>query len=574
MSDRLDNRGRTQRWSPPQQFDNYILEREIDGGGMGVIYKGHTINSHEPLAIKFLWEKSQFKRFQREANTGRRLRHPNFVRYQDSGEVDDHFYIVMDFIEGRPLKKYLQESNPNYDRRLELFHNIVTAVAYAHERGIIHRDLKPANILITTEGLPVILDFGLAKYIKVPESDEITALTIEGQILGTPGYMAPEQARGEVDQQDTRSDVFSLGIILYEILAGRNPFEGTNFLEVCYKIAHQEARPIEEVIPGIPPQLSVICSKALEKDKRSRYQTALEFAEDLHGYLELRKKRDLSTICYNSSTVVFPDTVALEKPYPEAFPEAPELVLNTEAPVADIGAEPEKKAFCFACGALNQEGAQHCAGCGSKLRRNKFSPGNAPPAIKNISAMAQPTPAKKVISYKGSPALPILPPTTGRTSDHRQLPRQSPKRKIPVVTPGAVDSNRAPILLTPDKEVSGKPLTRKGKNKFISGAIMMPLAMIPLANVLSFPWYGYIIDAVCGGIAQTTVTRRRGGGLWGVLIFILAGLCSFGSKWTLQWIRYPFSDEQWRHIIIAIVLTMLLGNIIGLASKKKRRNFN
>ena len=169
MSSRLDNQGRRNKWTPPQRFANYILEKEIDGGGMGVIYRGYTADSHKAVAIKFLWEKSQFKRFQREANTGRRLRHPNFVRYHDSGEVNGHFYIVMDFIEGRPLKKYLQENNPNYDIRLELFHDIVVAVSYAHGCGIIHRDLKPANILVTPEGLPVILDFAwqnISRYLK------------------------------------------------------------------------------------------------------------------------------------------------------------------------------------------------------------------------------------------------------------------------------------------------------------------------------------------------------------------------------------------------------------------------
>lgn len=277
------------KWTPPSQFGNYALEREVDGGGMGTVYRGMTITDRKPVAIKFLIESSQYKRFQREIDAGKRIHHPNFVRYHDTGEIDGHFFIVMDFIDGLPLKKYMEQYNLNPDRRLELFFKIVSAMAFAHQSGIIHRDLKPANIMINRQAEPIILDFGLAKYLQVPD-DDITALTMEGQIIGTPGYMSPEQARGEIENQDERTDIFALGIILYEMLTARNPFEGSNFLEVCYNIAHRAPANIEQVLPGIPHQLAYICNKALARDKDQRYQNAKEFAEDIKAYIAWRKK--------------------------------------------------------------------------------------------------------------------------------------------------------------------------------------------------------------------------------------------------------------------------------------------
>ncbi|MBP7021109.1 MAG: protein kinase [Planctomycetes bacterium] len=317
-----------ERWQPPQHFRNYVLEQEIDGGGMGIVYKARTISEQRVVAIKFLLDKAQHRRFSREMDAGQRLKHPNFVRYHDTGEIDGYFYIVMDFIEGKPLKKYMSQANLTADEKLALFKSIVAAMAYAHSRGIIHRDLKPANILVNTKGEPIILDFGLAKYIK--QQDNATALTIEGQILGTPGYMSPEQARGEIENQDARSDIFCLGIILYEMLTGRNPFEGANFLEVCYNIAHKTARSLEEVLPGTPPQLSNIVKKALAPEREDRYQTAAEFSRDMDEYIQKRLESQYPTIIFEENKADYKQPILAEEDYDQ-----PILASDIETPMPD-----------------------------------------------------------------------------------------------------------------------------------------------------------------------------------------------------------------------------------------------
>ena len=291
----------------------------------------------------------------------------------------------------------------------------------------------------------------------------------------------------------------------------------------------------------------------------------------MRSYLDLRKNQDLSTICYNASPVNFPETVDLPSPS-SAFLEEhlQSLRSHDESPPPAPSREQEKQVICFACGTLNKIGDHQCQSCGSKLRKNRFSAGNMPPAIKNISAMVQPAPAKKNLSDKEIFAAPVAPQPTGQIAKRQQqLSPQSPKRKIPIVTPGMVNSDRTPILLTPDKRVKGKPLAKKAKNKFIAGAMIMPLAMMPLAKVLSIPWHGYIIDIIFGAMAQIFMGRRSSGGLSGSIIFALACLFSLGSKYAWYWIDYSFSGKQWRHIIIVIVLAMLLGNILGLSNKKK-----
>lgn len=290
-------------WQPPKRFADYEIIQKIDDGGMGAIYKARHVDTREVVAIKVMVNDSQYKRFEREAETSKRLNHPNFVRFRKKGEISGKIFIVMDYIEGLPLKKYL-EQNLALDHKFKLFHTILKAIVFAHETGVVHRDIKPANIIVRDSGEPIILDFGLAKNVDFNERKDETFLTLEGQILGTPGYMSPEQAKGEVEYQDERTDIFSLGIILYEALTGHNPFEGGNVIDICYKIANSPPQPIRSYLPKIPDILENIINKALANDIQERYQTAEEFLHDFEEFLSVKKAPTQQTSKKVKDTVI------------------------------------------------------------------------------------------------------------------------------------------------------------------------------------------------------------------------------------------------------------------------------
>ena len=516
------------QWTPPRKFGKYILESEIDSGGMGIIYKAYRMPEKKAVAIKFMIEQTQYKRFQREATTGLRLRHRNFVRFHDSGEVEGHFYIVMDFINGEPLKKYMRQINLSSDQRLELVHKIVSAIAYAHSQGIIHRDLKPANILVDAKGEPIILDFGLVKHMAISDHEQ-TALTISGQILGTPGYMSPEQARGDIDQQDERSDIFCLGIILYEVLTARNPFEGNNFLEICYNIANGTPTPIEEVLPGIPPLLSHISNKSLAREKHDRYQSANDFANDIIKYLNMRKRaKDQPTINY--------DVSAYEAHTP-AFAQKQQMA----------------KIICTKCGCLNSHNSINCSRCGNPVRKSS-SPMLTPPQGIRVQTPQIQTPQ---ISSPIQPHLASPPPT------------------------GKARIETGPILFSPEKnaeflreQMEEMEETIFNKYPFIIGAIFTPFAMIPMTNFLNMPFYSYILDIIFGALAEMMVRAYGTKSFLTGIVFTLMGFLSLSCKYVLLLSTSPLATKPMIAVLVSILLMFFLGGSFGLISEMRSKNEN
>jgi predicted Ser/Thr protein kinase len=263
------------------QIGRYRIERELGRGGMGVVYKAFDPVVERTLAIKTIRLEAEgtedlVLRLKREAKSVGQLEHPNIVTLYDAGESAGLFYMAMQFVQGETLQDRIDHQRWfNIREILELFRQICAGLDYAHQRGVIHRDIKPANIMITTEGVVKLTDFGIAKL--------AGGSTSTGIILGTPSYMSPEQALGK--PVDGRSDIFSLGSVLYEMVTGEKAFPGQNTTTVMYKIVHEPPTPITALQPGLDPAIEAIVLRALAKNPEQRFQTCTELSTALELYL-------------------------------------------------------------------------------------------------------------------------------------------------------------------------------------------------------------------------------------------------------------------------------------------------
>lgn len=266
-----------------KQFGRYEILSELGRGAMGVVYKGRDPQIDRLVALKTisLWgqepdEEKEFRqRFMNEAQAAGRLHNSGIVSVFDVGEDPDNHdpYIVLEYVPGESLNRILaREKKLPLDRALKLAAEIADALDYAHAQGVIHRDIKPANVLITQDGHAKIADFGIAKL-------NLAHFTIPGRVLGTPAYMAPEQLSGEA--VDGRSDLFSLGVILYAMVTGHSPFQGNSATTVCFKVANREPIAASALDMTLPPQLDAVISRAMAKDPKERYQRGSDFADDL-----------------------------------------------------------------------------------------------------------------------------------------------------------------------------------------------------------------------------------------------------------------------------------------------------
>jgi WD40 repeat protein len=266
-------------------FGDYELIRELGRGGMGVVYMARQLSLNRPVALKMiklaaLAGDDELRRFQNEAEAVALLDHPHIVPILEVGNHDGQRYFTMKLVGGTSLNQKLADYIADPRTAAKLLKQAAEAVHHAHQRGILHRDLKPANILLDEHGEPFVTDFGLAK--RMAGDSE---LTLSGAILGTPAYMAPEQASGRRGAVTTASDVYGLGAILYAVLTGRAPFGGDSVAETLERVRNSAPSPPSKINPRVPRDLETICLKCLEKDPSRRYASADELASDLKRWL-------------------------------------------------------------------------------------------------------------------------------------------------------------------------------------------------------------------------------------------------------------------------------------------------
>jgi beta-lactam-binding protein with PASTA domain/predicted Ser/Thr protein kinase len=259
--------------------DRYEVEARIGAGGMAEVWRGHDRVLNRTVAIKtllpqFARDGSFVDRFRREAQAAARLNHPGIVSVYDSGDGAEP-YIVMQYIEGKTLADFLGSGKKLTPMQAaQIGEEIAEALAAAHAHGVIHRDIKPANVMVTPDGKILVMDFGIARLIAGPETAPQTSA-----VLGTASYLSPEQAQGQ--PVDARTDIYSLGVVLYEMLTGRPPFSGDSPMAIAYKQVNATPPAPSSIDPDVPPELDAVVMRALSKNPANRYQTGHEFAEDL-----------------------------------------------------------------------------------------------------------------------------------------------------------------------------------------------------------------------------------------------------------------------------------------------------
>jgi len=294
--------------SAGQTISHYEVISLIGEGGMGEVYLARDERLGRRVALKllparFTTDRERLRRFEREAHAASALNHPNVCTIHEVGETDEgRHYIVIEYVEGVTLREHIAGGGLSVNEVLDISTQIAAALSAAHNEGIIHRDIKPENVIIRRDGLVKVLDFGLAKLTEHQQGVDLEAATRAqvttrtGLVMGTPRYMSPEQARGLA--VDARTDIWSLGCVLYEMVTGRVPFKGETNSDVIVSILEREPPPLVKYAPDVPAELHRIITKALRKDREERYQSTKDLALDLRSLeeeLEFSAKLDRSS---------------------------------------------------------------------------------------------------------------------------------------------------------------------------------------------------------------------------------------------------------------------------------------
>lgn len=327
----------------------YKIESLLGQGGMSAVYKATDPNLRRTVAVKLIhphlsMDPEFVRRFEQEAAAVAQLRHQNIIQVYDFNHDGDVYYMVLEYVDGQTLQDKLQTLNQNRELMpltdtVKIMATVSDAVAFAHEHGMIHRDLKPANVMLNKRGQPILMDFGVAKMLGTAQH------TATGAIIGTAMYMSPEQARG--DRPDERTDIYSLGVMLYEMITGAPPFEGESTVAILMKHVTERVPDIRNLKQDIPPAMVTVVDKALAKDRTSRYQTAAELAAALRA-VDLTEAPTLFALPADSEQTLFapadPDHTVLQPSATKAVPPAPAapaaMPAASPAPAAPVAAPP------------------------------------------------------------------------------------------------------------------------------------------------------------------------------------------------------------------------------------------
>ena len=265
--------------------DRYEIHKRVGRGGMADVFLAKDLLLDRQVAIKILFpefaiDPNFVERFRREAQAAANLSHPNIVNVYDWGKYEGTYFIAMEYVQGRTLAEILKTNNQLTPKQAaEIASEVAAALGFAHEAGLAHRDIKPANILIGSNGQVKVADFGIARAMN---STAESNLTQAGSVMGTASYFSPEQAQGA--QPDPRSDLYSVGIVMYEMVAGKPPFTGENPVAIAYKQVHDQPTPLNKIVQGIPRPLEAIIAKLLAKDPKLRYPSAHALRDDLRRF--------------------------------------------------------------------------------------------------------------------------------------------------------------------------------------------------------------------------------------------------------------------------------------------------
>jgi len=330
--------------APQTQLGRYEIRSLLGAGGMGEVYLAHDTSLNRKVALKVLpadvaSNQDRMRRFKQEATSAASLNHPNIAHIYEIGQSNDLNFIAMEYVDGTTLRDKIHREHEELSKLLRVLQHVAEGLAKAHDAGIVHRDLKPDNIMITSDGHAKVLDFGLAKLVEpptttdsVPSGEEPTILqqsSMPGVILGTLGYMSPEQAQGKTKEIDHRADIFSFGCILFEVVTGQRPFTGNDHIEILNKLIREPAPPIAAFNPNAPADLQRIVRRCLAKDPDERYQNIKDVAIELKDVRrEMQESGIESTVPLISSDSSEAQTIRIQSQ--RATAESPARASNAE----------------------------------------------------------------------------------------------------------------------------------------------------------------------------------------------------------------------------------------------------